>query len=714
MRKLSTKGASQPHENDKARLTVDDAFKQAVAHFTAKRYIEADKLCSAILQTTPKHLNALNLLGVIAQTINRHDLAIEQFRRAIAIDGNSGLLYYNLGISLYTSGHNEEAVAALKTALQKEPGNSQIATYLQNITETPPATKQNNSMNALHKGLELHQSGRLDEAIRCYKEALAFNPKDIDAISNMGTALQTLGNLDAAAACYRKAIAIKPDFPDAQFNLGNPVMKQGQTDAAVVSYQKAIAIEPDYVHAQFNLGNAWQTQGKLDAAADCYQKVLAIAPEYADAYSNLGMIFMEQGQLDAAIGSLQKAINLNPVHAEALSNLGNALMEQGKLDEAVEKYHQAIAIRPDYATAHSNLGNALQKQGKLDAAVTCYHKAIAINPDHAESYCNLGTALTIQGKIAAGVQFLETAVQMQPANKNLITCLIYALNYYTPNAETRSDYVKAQDALRLIRPEYTDETAIADDTVRQLYQQCKNVVASHGLDISGDHSQIYRGSVGLIINGSIPKSCLRHSQVFEKLQIIPEECFYCYKVTVKPRTVLELFKLLLVFDTIELPRDATRKCIVEVRPEISGTYKGFVYCQNHAESKKIVKLVQNAVGDKISNKVPVSIKRGCSEYLLTYPEFEHSDADGSPVMSYKDEWRTKEEYADDSLAVPGNTIPSDTYNHVGFTLRDVQVMDYWLAYAAMIGDSSYLQISGTPITHKLSIPKRPPFQPMDE
>jgi hypothetical protein len=35
-----------------------------------------------------------------------------------------------------------------------------------------------------------------------------------------------------------------------------------------------------------------------------------------------------------------------------------------------------------------------------------------------------------------------------------------------------------------------------------------------------------------------------------------------------------------------------------------------------------------------------------------------------------------------------------SHNHPGFTLLDVLVMRHWLAYAAKIGDQSYLKIAG--------------------
>ena len=146
---------------------------------------------SRIIQALPDHLDAINLLGVIAQKTRRHDIAIELFSRAINIDNSRVLLYCNLGISLYPLGRKEEAIKAL----EKEPGNSQISGYLNGLLNAEINNPQKNSEEALQQGIMLHQSGRIDKAIECYKNSLKIQPENIFALSNMGAALQANGQV---------------------------------------------------------------------------------------------------------------------------------------------------------------------------------------------------------------------------------------------------------------------------------------------------------------------------------------------------------------------------------------------------------------------------------------------------------------------------------------------------------------------------------------
>ncbi|MBF0358325.1 MAG: hypothetical protein HQL70_06925 [Magnetococcales bacterium] len=124
------------HPTDKQpKMTVESAYAQALDHFSAGRYSEVDKFCTAIVNALPNHVNAINLLGVIAQKVNRHDLAVEKFQQAIDIDNNCALLYYNLGTSLNPLGRRDEAIKALKTALSIEPENDKVSAYLHGILE---------------------------------------------------------------------------------------------------------------------------------------------------------------------------------------------------------------------------------------------------------------------------------------------------------------------------------------------------------------------------------------------------------------------------------------------------------------------------------------------------------------------------------------------------------------------------------------------------
>lgn len=250
---------------------------------------------------------------------------------------------------------------------------------------------------------------------------------------------------------------------------------------------------------------------------------------------------------------------------------------------------------------------------------------------------------------------------------------------------------------------------ISDEDIKRLFMNGQAVLAKHFNPAEPLYTQFYRGVMPHVWDDQHPGGCVRHMAIFKRFNIIPKYCFDCYKVVVEPRTVVELFKLMVVFERMRLPNDNTRKCLVEGRPEVDGTYKGIIYCRGEREGVSLLELTREKVRAEISGEVPVFLKRGCSEYGLSYPEFARTDPDTNK-MEYKPEWEEYEARGDRELDIDTNHPPVDTYNTPAYSLQDAKVMLAWLRYAATIGDSSYLKISGRILPPFPNIKRPQPFR----
>ena len=162
----------------------------------------------------------------------------------------------------------------------------------------------------------------------------------------MGNVLKDQGKLKEAIKAYKKALAIKPDYAEAHNNMGNAFKEQSNLEEAIEAYNKALAIKPDYAEAYYNMGNTFKEQGKLEERREAYKKALAIKPDYAEAHNNMGNVLKDQGKLKEAIVSFEKALSLKHDYAEPYFSIGDALNENGKLEEAVEAYTRALSIKP--------------------------------------------------------------------------------------------------------------------------------------------------------------------------------------------------------------------------------------------------------------------------------------------------------------------------------------------------------------------------------
>jgi protein O-GlcNAc transferase len=349
-------------------MTVPQAFQIALQHHRAGRLAEAETLYRQILAAQPKHAEALHFLGVIANQVGRHDLALDWIRQAIALDPNNPVAHSNLAEACRTLGRLDEAMAACRRALELNP-------------DYPNAH--------LNLGNTLRDRGALDEAIATYRRALHLDPDFPEVHNNLGIALRERGRLDEAIAAYRRALELRPGLAGAHNNLGAILAEQGQFDEAVAEYGRALQLKPDYPDAHYNLGNALRDRDRLDEAAAAYRRALELRPGFPEAHSNLGVALAGLGRFDEAIAAYHRALELKPGYPDPRYNLGNALRDRGHLDEAVAAYRRALELKPDFPEACNNLGNALRDRGELDEAIAAYRHALKLNPDQPLAHSNV-------------------------------------------------------------------------------------------------------------------------------------------------------------------------------------------------------------------------------------------------------------------------------------------------------------------------------------
>jgi predicted TPR repeat methyltransferase len=99
-------------------------------------------------------------------------------------------------------------------------------------------------------GNALKEQGKLEEALKAFKKALAINPDYFSANYNKAIILQEIGRLEEALKSYTKAVLLKPSFSEAYYNMGNIFKDLGKLGKAIEAYKNALEIKPDYESAK--------------------------------------------------------------------------------------------------------------------------------------------------------------------------------------------------------------------------------------------------------------------------------------------------------------------------------------------------------------------------------------------------------------------------------------------------------------------------------
>jgi tetratricopeptide (TPR) repeat protein len=204
------------------------------------------------------------------------------------------------------------------------------------------------------------------------------------------------GDIQGALADYNQAIALNPKFVNAYSNRGT--LKQDKLNdrqGALADLNQAIALDPKYALAYNNRGTLkYQKFNDVQGALADYNQAIALNPQSANAYSNRGLLKKQKlNDFQGALADYNQAIALDPKFVNAYSNRG--LLKYQKFNDfqgALADYNQVITLDPKNADAYNDRGTLkYQKFNDVQGALADYNQAIALNPKSANAYYNRGT-----------------------------------------------------------------------------------------------------------------------------------------------------------------------------------------------------------------------------------------------------------------------------------------------------------------------------------
>ncbi len=247
------------------------------------------------------------------------------------------------------------------------------------------------------RALQLHQSGRLQEAEGLYTRALQLNPEDVHALHFLAVLRHQSGQGEAALGLLKKATGLAPGLADAWCNLGHVYRDLERYGDARSAYEHVLSLQPGLPEAWNGLGSLHQQSGALSDAETAYLKTLDLQPDSAEACYNLGTVLARTGRWKEAADCCLKAIRLAPGHAEPYGQLADIYLNQNRTEDALQCVRMGLKIDPRHSELQYILGFALSIKGDLPAARDACASSLDANPDHAAA---LSALLYIKRQLA--------------------------------------------------------------------------------------------------------------------------------------------------------------------------------------------------------------------------------------------------------------------------------------------------------------------------
>ncbi|HXP15853.1 MAG TPA: tetratricopeptide repeat protein [Terriglobales bacterium] len=297
--------------------------------------------------------------GYDALKQDRYDVAVEEFRAALAMDPKLTLrARFPLAVALFELHKSDEARREF-TAVRRETGDhANVFYYLGR--------------------LDLDER-KFDGAIQNLTQAAA-NPPFPDTAYYLGFAYFKQDNLAAAEKWLQQAAQVNPRDARVPYQLGLVFRKQGRDEEA----RKALALSDDLRQrdsreSQLRL----ECRQKLDqglreeARAVCEQ---LYDPDNADKLTELGTIYGQHGDLEAALKPLRRAAELAPQSPQMQYNLALAYYQLNRFEDARAPLAHTLKRWPDLFQLNALYGAVLMKLGEYTPAYQTLGHAHQLNP----------------------------------------------------------------------------------------------------------------------------------------------------------------------------------------------------------------------------------------------------------------------------------------------------------------------------------------------
>jgi tetratricopeptide (TPR) repeat protein len=275
-------------------------------------------------------------------------------------------------------------------------------------------------------GRHFENEGRIDEAIAALRKAIELAPKAAEPYGELAGLYARQNRAGDALEAASAALALDPDNREANRILGTvygALSEQGRAlrpgddpeqylPLAIEALEKSRRSGGSEANVELMLGRLYTQAGEPDKAIDPLRRIVDDYPGYPEAAMMLANSYAETGQLDEAVRTLEEAIDTNPGFFRGRIRLGEIYEEQRRFPEAAATYAAARAVNPrvDLTTPHAT---ALINAGEPGEAATMLRGALdgRARPDPAHLYL-LGQAERRMGDRAAAAataaRFRET------------------------------------------------------------------------------------------------------------------------------------------------------------------------------------------------------------------------------------------------------------------------------------------------------------------
>ena len=381
-----------------------------IAYLIKGDYFNANLEAEKLVQSNPKNISGLILLGEVSLKQGHSKKAKELFRKALEKDPYNieihkkyreanfielGLeaeqlkkrivedewkmsLRIDLGKIYLEQGKNEEGIRELQIASK----DTQKAPFVYNML-----------------GSFYRKEGLYEQSIDLYKKGIQFSTSDSTDLQKkikFGLALtyESQGNVKGALKLLEEIVQEDIDFAGIKekikflknaslASIQNKniaiLIKDSEKLELIGIWGKEVKKGASRQHLSVSFGQSYNNnglesffKGMYSSSEDEFALAMQLDPNYITGINNLAATQIVNKKYNEALNNLKKAFELDPSSPIILNNLGVAQFLSGNLSEAQYTLMRSLELNPEIPATNLNLADVQYKLGKTREAIDRY------------------------------------------------------------------------------------------------------------------------------------------------------------------------------------------------------------------------------------------------------------------------------------------------------------------------------------------------------
>lgn len=280
----------------------------------------------------------------------KYDEAIAELHQLSTTQPGLKGVAHELGTAYYAKGDYQQAIAALKKALDEDKDDRESTQLL---------------------GLSSYLAGHPTEAIPYLEKVQSWYPRaNVDAAYILGICYIQIKDYPKARTAFARMFDVPADSAASYLFTARMLLRQEFDPVAEEYAQKATTLDPKLPGAHLMLGELYLYKSRVPEAIEQFQKELSLNPANANAYYKLADAYSRIQKFDDAERLLQRSIWLDATSTGPYILMGKVLEKKGEFELAVRALRRAVAMDPNNPMTHHLLGQTYRDMGRQEDAAS--------------------------------------------------------------------------------------------------------------------------------------------------------------------------------------------------------------------------------------------------------------------------------------------------------------------------------------------------------